>query len=174
MSDFTFLVAPNSSSPIPNPPQTSGDFTGGADGAINGHATGTFTPAIPFAGGTGAKLSVIGWGNGQFWVVLYGTRPQNYFTSVGLGAPASLTFLSASALSYSNTIIPGYTAWSWTDGNEFTYQGLTLAATFSGLSPLIPTPSGKGDITTPNAWETVSTGKLPPSEYDGIPGGGFV
>lgn len=172
MSDFTSLIATNSTSPVPNPPQTTGDFGGTADGGINGHACGTFTPNPAFAGVTGAHVSVTGWGNGQFWVAMYGLHPQNYFSSVSLGAPANLSFLSASATTFLQA--GGFTYWGWTDAHEFTYIGQTLGVTFANVIPPIPVPSGKGDIMNPNAWETTSTGKLPPSEYDGIPGGGAV
>lgn len=171
MTDFTALISANPVSPIPNPPQTAGDFAGAADGAIAGHTTGVFTPSAPRAGGTGAQVSIAGWGNGQFWIALYGARPQNYFTSVTLGAPANLSFTAAAANTFIS--IGGWTYWGWTDTHEATYIGQTLGVTFTG-AVLIPAPSGKGDIINPLAWETIGTGKLPPSEYDGIPGGGFV
>lgn len=168
MSDFTATVAPNSDSPVPNPPQTSGDFAGTADGAIDGHGTGSFAPTTPLAAGNGAQVSVVGWGGGSLYVILYGNHPQNYFTSVALGAPANLSFNSVSAAGYSNTSIPGYTYWSWVDSHEFTYIGDALPVTFSGVAAPAAPIGGQGDITNPGAWEDAN-GVIPPLAYQNVP-----
>lgn len=166
MSDFTATIATNSTSPIPNPPQVSGDFGGTADGTINGHATGSFPLGTPKVFGTGAQVSVVGWNPAFFWVVIYGSHPQNYFSTVSLGAPANLSYSSAAAVGYSNSVIPGYTYWSWTDAtHEFSYIGQTLGVTF-GVT--VSNIGGQGDITNPGAWED-SNSKIPPAAFSNVP-----
>lgn len=82
------------------------------------------------------------------------------------------TFPSASAVSFTSGGGASQWVFNQASGAMFANAGV-YPITFNTTLP-VPAPTGKGDIMNPNAWETVNTGKLPPSEYDGIPGGGAV
>lgn len=144
MADFTILVGANSTGPVSS---LGGDGTGFYDGGTNGgFSCSSSTPSPPFAS-EGAQASCVGWADisgGRFCVVLYGTLPQNYFTNVTLGAPANLTFASASALIYDASTYPGLTVWAWADSHTFTYLGDNLDVTFSGSAGVtVPDVTGE-------------------------------
>lgn len=166
MADFSIVVGSISIGPTGS---TNG--TGYYDGANNGgHACGSAAP-------TPARTSIytvdcVGWVTGALLVIMAGAHPQNLFTSVALGAPASLSFNSSAASLFSTTLLPGYTLWQFTDSHQNAFIGQTFTVTFSGVVDTIPSPTGKGQLTNPKSWITVSTGQLPPAEYDGVPGNG--
>lgn len=144
MSDFSILVGANSTGPVSS---IGGDGTGFYDGSTNGGILcGSSTPSPAFAS-EGAQASCVGWADisgGRFCVVLYGTLPQNYFTNVTLGAPANLTFASASALIFDNSTYPGFTVWAWADSHTFSYLGQNLGVTFTGSAGVtVPDVTGQ-------------------------------
>lgn len=98
-------------------------FLNGYDGSTggNGPTAGGFT--FPALGWTGAN-------GGLFFVALQGTLSQNAFTSIALGPPANLNFLSAAA-TFDTADWPGFSVWMWADGNEFAFLGQTLDVTLS-------------------------------------------
>ena len=169
MSDFSFLSSTNSSGPLPQA-EYSGSGYGYYDSNTgnNGHACGTPTPSSPVSS-MGAAVDMVGWSTangGIFAVVLQGTRAQNYFASVTLSGGLSLTLPSSSA-TLDTTSIPGYTIWVWSGHTEGPGTiGENIAVSFSA--------GGKGPMTDPQAWQSVTSGDLPPDEYDGVPGGGQV
>jgi len=143
-------------------------FTGTGDGSITGNTCGSFTPTPAFAGTTGARVQSVGGDDSgasgaEFYVCLYGTLPKNYFAAVQLGAPANVTLNSASAASFSTSIIPGYTYWGWSGNPLLPYNGDNIGVTFFGIIV-----AGQGDITDPGAWED-NAGNIPPLAYQNVP-----
>lgn len=116
-------------------------------------------------------------------LVMPANTPQNFFGTVTVtktgGTPhnydsSAATFYIAGANGQPWTSGAKYPTWVWPMIGSANTDFAVGVVTVLSFGAAIPTPGGKGDIMNPLAWETVSTGKLPPSEYDGIPGGGFV
>lgn len=134
-------------------------------GSVSGNVINGKTLKSLLVGGGGS-------GNTGLYIELAGAAlPQALWTSVAftdsIGSPFSFT---SAGMTFAANTPAGNTQWRNAVAIVLN-PGAVIPFTFTFP---VPTPSGKGDIMNPLAWETVSTGKLPPSEYDGIPGGGFV
>ena len=115
------------------PPSGSNDFGAFATGQNNGgHAYGAIAPAGAHI--AGATITALGWQDTpDYFLVAVNddTLAQNAFTKIVIGAPGSLSLLTAAATFFDNTTQPGFSLWAWAVSAPVGTLGQTMTAVVS-------------------------------------------